>query len=143
MADIHIFRDFNVSPARLFEAITTDAQILQWWGHDGMDLSDTALDFTRTGPWHAVMIGADGARYHMSGQVTHVRPPVSVGFTWGWHDAAGVRGEAESHVTFTVGTAPGGARLTIDHRDLPADVAARHEKGWGGPMARLARLLDG
>ena len=142
MNDIQITRDFAVSPARLFEAITTKAEVIQWWGHDGMTVPDHALDFTQTGPWHAVMIGAEGGRFHMSGQITHVRAPASVGFTWGWHDDDGVRG-AESHVTLTVTACAKGARLTIDHVDLPSpEVAARHEAGWGGPMARLDRLLS-
>jgi len=141
MADLRLERDFGVTPARLFEVITTHALVVQWWGHDGMDLPDTHLDFSRTGPWHAVMVTGDGTRLKMSGQVTHVTPPVSVGFTWGWHDPQGQRG-AETHVTFTVQPIAQGARLIIDHRDFVTDdIAAQHTRGWAGPLDRLARFL--
>ena len=142
MADIRITREFRVSPERLFRAVTEQAEILNWWGHDGMTIPVRQLDFTRTGPWHSEMIGQDGTRYKLSGQVTHVTPPRSVAFTWGWHDAEDQRG-AESHVTFTVEEMEGGARLIVDHRHLPDDdVAGRHETGWtSGPLKRLERYL--
>ncbi|WP_299847164.1 SRPBCC domain-containing protein [uncultured Roseovarius sp.] len=144
MADIQITREFQVSPERLFRAVTEQAEILNWWGHDGMTIPARTLDFTRLGPWFSEMIGKDGTRYKLSGQVTHVTPPSSVGFTWGWHDAEDQRG-AESHVTFTVEATEQGARLIVDHRELPGDdVAGRHETGWtSGPLPRLERYLAG
>jgi uncharacterized protein YndB with AHSA1/START domain len=141
MSDIRLERDFAVTPARLFKALSTHALLMQWWGHDGMQIPDERLDFSRLGPWHAVMISDEGNRFKMSGQVTHVDPPHSIGFTWGWHDPDDQRGP-ESHVMFTVEKTSKGARLTIDHRALPNDdVARQHEKGWGGPLNRLERLL--
>lgn len=144
MADIQIVREFKVSPERLFRAVTEQAEILNWWGHDGWTIPAQNLDFSRVGPWHSEMFGQDGTRYKLSGQVTHVTPPRSVGFTWGWHDDEDRRGQ-ESHVTFTVETTQDGARLILDHRDLPDDdVAGRHETGWTkGPMLRLERYLAG
>lgn len=144
MADIQIVREFPVSPERLFRAVTEQAEILNWWGHDGMTIPVKQLDFTREGPWFSEMFGQDGTRYKLSGQVTHVTPPRSVGFTWGWHDAEDQRGP-ESHVTFTIEAAGDGSRLIVDHRELPSDeVAGRHEIGWaGGPLKRLERYLAG
>lgn len=143
MADVQIVRDFQVSPERLFRAITEQAEILNWWGHDGWIIPDRHLDFTRTGPWHSEMFGQDGTRYKLSGQVTHVSPPRSVGFTWGWHDPEDARG-AESHVTFTVSRTEDGARLIVDHRDLASkEIAERHHAGWAGPMGRLERYIAG
>lgn len=143
MAEVHIERDFRVSPERLFQAITEEAEVVNWWGHDGMTLPDVRLDFSRTGPWHSEMIGADGARYRMSGEVTHVDPPRSVGFTWVWDLPEAMRAPM-SLVTLTVEKTEIGARLTIAHVDLPDDErAARHETGWtAGPMTRLERYLN-
>ena len=144
MADIRITREFPVTPERLFQAVTEQAEILNWWGHDGWTMPAQQLDFSRTGPWFSEMFGQDGTRFKISGQVTHVTPPRSVGFTWGWHDEEDRRG-AESHVTFTIEPAGAGARLTVDHRDLPdAEIAERHNTGWtSGPLPRLERYLAG
>ena len=141
MTDLRLERDFTVSPQRLFQAISTRADLLQWWGHEGINVSEDKLDFTKTGPWLSVMHNKEGQRYKLSGQVTHVDPPKSVGLTWAWHDETDARG-AESHVTFTVEAIPAGARLIVDHRELGSDdISANHEKGWSSTLRRLATLL--
>jgi len=142
MPDVRIERDFATTPERLYRAVSRQAEVLEWWGHDGMTLPDCALDFSRPGPWHCVMIAGDGTRFKMSGQVTHVREGRSVGFTWGWHDEDDTRG-AETHVTFSITPSDTGARLTIDHRDFTdAALAERHQGGWlHGPVPRLERYI--
>lgn len=141
MPDITLCQTYPVTPDRLFQLITEKANLLQWWGHDNTVIPDQMLDFTREGPWFAVLRNVETDRvFKMSGHVTHVRPPVSVGFTWAWHDEDDVRGP-DSHVTFTVSPAPEGASLTIDHRDLASDDAAgNHKQGWGLLLVRLGRV---
>ena len=115
MADLQIIREFSAKPERLFEVVTQQAHILNWWGYDGMEFPDYSLDLTRKGPWRFEMRSDDGTRYKLSGQVTSVEKPRSVGFTWAWHDDADVRGQ-ETHVTFTIeDLGQGRVRLTIDH----------------------------
>lgn len=141
MTDLRLERDFSVSPQRLFRAISTRSDLLQWWGPEEVDVSEDTLDFTNTGPWHSVMRNKEGQRFKVSGQVTQVDPPNSVSFTWAWHDGADTRG-AESHVTLFVENAPNGARLIIDHRDLgDDDISVNHEKGWSSSLRKLHALL--
>ncbi|MFT7593115.1 MAG: hypothetical protein ACI8R4_000427 [Paracoccaceae bacterium] len=137
MTDLRLERDFAVSPARLFAAVSTRSDLLQWWGQEGMHVPVHDLDLSRTGPWFSVMQNAEGQQFKVSGQVTHVDPPHSLGFTWGWHDDQDHRG-SESHVTFTVQAIDGGARLILDHRDLDdSDQSARHETGWTSSLRKL------
>ncbi len=117
MTDLRLEREFKVSPERLFAAVSTQVDLLQWWGPEGMHVPQGELDFSRTGPWFSVMQNGDGQQFKVSGQVTHVSPPDSVGFTWAWHDDEDRRG-AESHVTFTISATESGSRLILDHRDL-------------------------
>lgn len=142
MSDIRLERDFSVSPERLFEVISTRADLVRWWGHDGWTFQEEQLDFSRPGPWLADMLSEEGNRYKLSGQVTRVSPPDLIGFTWAWHDAEDARGP-ESHVTFKVVPTAKGARLIVDHRELRSDdIAAAHARGWQGPLSRLARHLE-
>lgn len=143
MADVRIVRVFRVTPERLFEAITSKAEVIQWWGHDGMTFPDHQLDFSRTGPWHSEMLGQDGTRFRMEGQVTLVEAPHTVGFTWSWRYPQSMRAP-ESHVTFTVVPVADGAQLTVDHRGVPDDErGAQHETGWTmGPITRLERYVE-
>ncbi|WP_411351872.1 SRPBCC family protein [Leisingera aquaemixtae] len=141
MSDLQLQRIFPVSPETLFDWVTTPDKLLRWWGPEGVTIPEHDLDLSRTGPWHSIMQNSDGQRFHVSGQVTHVDVPKSVGFTWAWHDKDGSRG-AESHVTFTVAAAGDGAMLLIDHRDLGDDgIAARHDEGWTSTLRKLEAQL--
>lgn len=142
MSDLRLERDFEVSADRLYRAVTEHADLIRWWGPEGVHVPEETLDFTRTGPWHSVMIGNDsGKRFKVSGHVTHVDPPRSVGFTWAWHDDDDQRGH-ESHVTFTVEETASGARLVIDHRDLDsAEMVENHKMGWTSSLSKLPALF--
>ena len=89
-----------------------------------------------------VLIMGDGTRYKVSGHITHVTPPRSIGYTWGWHDEADQRGE-ESFVTLTVEPAAKGSKLIIDHRGLGDDeIGTSHTQGWNSSLASLATFLE-
>ncbi|NOD49254.1 MULTISPECIES: SRPBCC domain-containing protein [unclassified Ruegeria] len=140
MADLKLERDFPVSPEDLFAWISDGSRLLQWWGPEGMHVPEHNLDFSRTGPWYSVMENGEGQRYKVSGHVTHVDPPKSVGFTWGWHDDQDQRGN-ESHVTLSVAATDTGSRLTLDHRELAdAEAAANHNQGWTSSLRKLEAL---
>ncbi|UWR45177.1 SRPBCC family protein [Phaeobacter inhibens] len=142
MTDLRLEREFPVTPERLFAWISDTEKLLQWWGPEGMTVPEHTLNFHQEGPWSTVMTNADGDRYHVSGVVTHVRPPQSIGFTWGWHDETGARGH-ESHVTLTVEAVDVGARLVIDHRNLDSsEQAAGHQKGWESTLRKLASKIQ-
>jgi len=142
MTDLRLERDFNVSPERLFAALTRQSDLLQWWGPEGMHVPQGDLDFTRTGPWFSVIQNDDGQQFKVSGQVTHVTPPQSVGFTWAWHDDLDQRG-AESHVTFSIQETDSGSRLILDHCNLDdTEQSARHEDGWTSSLRKLSAQLS-
>lgn len=143
MSTVKIERSFDADPATVFDYVSRTDFLLQWWGHEGMRITDHQLAFDRTGPWRSTLQGEGGVRYKMSGQVTHVDRPHSIGFTWAWHDENDVRG-AESHVTFRlVPSQTGGTDFSLTHVDLPGDdVAANHTRGWTSTLGRLERLLN-
>ncbi|MFV1462371.1 MULTISPECIES: SRPBCC family protein [unclassified Phaeobacter] len=141
MTDLRLEREFQVSPDWLFAWISDTEKLLQWWGPEGLTVPEHTLNFHQEGPWSTVMMNADGDRYHVSGVVTHVRPPQSIGFTWAWHDEAGARGH-ESHVTLTVEAIETGARLIVDHRDLDnSEMAENHRVGWESSLRKLVSKL--
>lgn len=138
LTKLQLDRSFPVGPERLFTWISQADKLMQWWGPEGIDVYEHALDLTRTGPYFARMRSTEGQEYHISGHVTHVTPPRSVGFTWAWHDDSGRRGP-ESHVTFAIEPDGLGARLTINHCDLPTpEQANSHAKGWASTLSKLS-----
>ncbi len=137
MADLKLEREFPTTPENLFAWISDGAKLLQWWGPEGVHVPEHDLNFSRTGPWYSIMKNAEGQTFKVSGHVTHVDPPNSVGFTWAWHDDQDQRGP-ESHVTFSVVATENGARLVLDHRELAdAEAAANHNRGWTSSLAKL------
>lgn len=141
MPDLTLERQFNAGPARVFEFISKTEHLLKWWGPEGVFLPEHNLSFERTGPWMSVMQNAEGQRFKVSGHVTHVDPPKSIGFTWAWHDENDVRG-VESHVTIRlVPEQNGGTQLQLSHVDLPEETAESHQEGWNSTLNKLERLL--
>lgn len=142
MPNLVMERTFDATPERVFAYLSKTEHIVKWWGPEGMTLPEHELAFDRTGPWLSVMQNAEGQRYKVSGHVTHVDPPHSVGFTWAWHDENDVRG-VESHVTIKLVPAQGGGtKLHLNHVDLPDESLASHEQGWSSTLHKLSRLLD-
>lgn len=140
MPDLRLEREFAVSVETLFAFVSTPEGLMQWWGPEGVNVVEDRLDFTTTGPWFATMRSDEGNTYKVSGQITHVKPPESIGLTWAWHDETDTRG-VESHVTFTIEATDSGARLILDHRDLPdADAADGHTRGWTSSLRKLERV---
>lgn len=145
--ELEFIRDYNVTVERLWNAVTSPDEVIQWFGPEGVRVESCDMDFTRTGPWSCVMVGKEsGQRFKNTGAVTHTRPPKggsegSVGFTWAWHDDDDNRGP-ESHVIFEVSEHEGRARFRLIHRDLDSvDTAQHHNKGWLSTFNRLDAYL--
>lgn len=146
--EVEMIRDYKVTVARLWAAVTDPREIVKWFGPEGVDLVDCKMDLTRRGPWLCIMQGREsGDIFKNTGVVTHVRAPDggtegSVGFTWGWHDAETDARGPESHVIFEVSAHGGGARLRLVHRDLADDEAAQsHTKGWLSTLRKLDAFM--
>lgn len=143
MTELTLERSFKAAPEKVFEFVSKTEHLLKWWGPEGMSFPEHNLGFSETGPWVSVMQNAEGKRFKVSGQVTHVDPPHSVGFTWAWHDENDQRG-VESHVTIKlVPSQTGGTDFTLIHADLPNDdVAVNHEHGWTSSLRKLEAMAN-
>ncbi len=143
MPDLTLERRFDADPETVFAYISRAENLVRWWGPEGMSVPEHDLSLDRVGPWYSVMLGGDGQRYKVSGHVTHVDPPHSIGFTWAWHDEHDRRG-VESHVTIRLVPAQGGGTaFHLHHADLPEGEAAdSHERGWTSCLRKLEAVLQ-
>jgi uncharacterized protein YndB with AHSA1/START domain len=141
MTELTLTRSFPLPPEQVFEFITRRDRLLQWWGPEGTTLPDERLDFTAEGPWHSVIMNADGRRFKVSGEVVEVSPPHTIQFTWGWHDETDARGP-ESRVRIELHAEGAGTRFVLRHRELAdAESRSNHELGWTSSLGKLERLL--
>jgi uncharacterized protein YndB with AHSA1/START domain len=144
MTDLRIDRHFDVDPTTVFDFVTKANRLLEWWGPEGMSVPEHDLDLSRPGrKWWSVMVGGDGRRYKVSGEVVAVDPPRSVEFTWGWHDEHDERGH-ESRVRFEIMPGDGGGtHFALIHSGLTdAESATNHEMGWSSSLKKLERMAS-
>ena len=137
-------RVMPASATRVFEMISRPENMVRWWGHEEMSVPEHNLDFTNPGPWYAVMQSPDGTRRMVSGQVSEVKPPHFISFTWAWHDGGpgGPRG-TETKVTIEIDElGESAARMILRHYDLATDSArAGHTRGWLSIFDKLEKGL--
>lgn len=143
MSDAVIERHFKQTPDMVFRFLSQSDHILQWFGPDKGSVPDYSLNLGELGPWHAKMLGSNGQKYHVSGEVTSVDEPNFIEFSWGWSDEDGNRGH-ESNVRFEVSVADqGGTNFKLTHKDLPDEESAQnHVLGWTSNLERLEKLVN-
>ncbi|MEP2782274.1 MAG: SRPBCC domain-containing protein [Pseudoruegeria sp.] len=143
MTTVTMERVFKAAPDTVFKFVTQTDHLLRWWGPEGMHVPEHNLSFEAKGPWMSTMQNEEGQKFKVSGHVTHVEAPHSVGFTWAWHDENNARG-VESHVTIKlVPDQSGGTKFTLTHAELPGDeVAQNHVEGWTSSLRRLNAIAN-
>ena len=142
MSELKLERTFPASPDTVFEYLTNTDYILQWWGPEGLIVSEHNLDLSKPGRWHSTMTNAEGTNYKVSGEVIAHDAPNSVEFSWAWHDENDERGH-ESLVRFEVTPdGEGATRFTMIHSGLPDEESVtNHGEGWTSTFVKLERLF--
>lgn len=142
MTDVTLERHFKAVPETVFAYLSEPEHLSKWWGPEYVTLGEHSTDFTKLGPWYAIMHGTDGQQYKVSGQVLEVDPPKSLSYTWGWHDPEDTRGH-NSIVSYHLEAHPdGGTRFILSHADLPdPETAEDHANGWASSMQNFETYL--
>ena len=124
-------------PAEVFRAWTDPAALRIFMCPGAVTSAVVEVDVRPGGRFRIVMRDGDADRVH-TGEYRVVDPPSRLVFTW--HSP--LTGPAGSLVTITLSPHADGTRLVLTHDELPSDeVAARHERGWGSILEKLARQL--
>ncbi|MDB5805965.1 MAG: hypothetical protein JWN73_3287 [Betaproteobacteria bacterium] len=116
-------------PERVFAALTTPEQLLQWWG-DGTSYRSTGweVDLRPGGAWRAEGKSVDGNAYEVGGRFIEVDPPRKLVQTW---KPSWFTGE-ETRLTYRLEAIEGGTRLTVRHEGFAGfpDACRDHTSGW-------------
>ena len=121
-------------PADVYAAWTDPTLLGQWMSPFGH--AEVALDLRVGGALHVVMVDAE-ARIEHSGEFLELDPPHRLRFTW----VSPYTGSVPSIVTVVLEQDGDQTRLVLVHEQLPADVVASHERGWGVMVDRLAAVV--
>lgn len=140
---LRIERLIAAPPERVFAHWVEPELLVKWWGPEGCDIPEHALDPRPGGAWRTTMRRPDGQRMTVSGVYRTIDRPKRLVFTWAWEGDAGARGH-ETEVTVEFAAAPGGTRLIITQQVF-ATVESRdqHQRGWNSTINCLDQVLSG
>jgi uncharacterized protein YndB with AHSA1/START domain len=122
-------------PVRVFAALTTPAEIVQYYPYREVEASG------QVGGSITLRGEAGGQRFTDYGEITVWRPGHEFAYTY-WSDNHGTPRTLEHHLTIRYQLAPastGGTRVRVEHQNVPAGPYAELMEGaWDGLLGLLA-----
>ncbi len=123
--------DITAPPEAVYPYFTRPEAILTWMGD------------------HAVLDAAPGGVFSLDingvlvrGRYLELDPPHRLLISWG-HAGSALLPPGGSTLEITLAAIPEGTRVSIEHRDIPPEEAARHAIGWAHFLARLTIAATG
>ena len=123
----------------MFEAITDPAQVLQWWGDEGMyRTARWQGDLRVGGSWRSQGVGADGTAFQVSGEYLELDPPRLLVYTW----IASWTGDLKTAVRWELTPQNSGTLLKLRHSGFAGNTkaAARPQTDGSVCLAGCRRL---
>lgn len=141
--EIVLVRDFDASPAQVFEAWSSPKKIGQWWGPNGFTTTTHRMEFKPGGEWKYIMHGPDGTDFDNYVKYRAIEKPKKI-----IYDHGETPGEP-FHFTVQVTFEKIGNRTRLKHRMIFPSKAARDKtvnygaiEGGKQTMNRLAEFLE-
>jgi uncharacterized protein YndB with AHSA1/START domain len=136
VSEIHI----AAPPERVFQALIDPAQVLQWWGQQGVyRCTKFHADLRVGGEWRTEGIGQDGHRFAATGEYLEVDRPRLLVYSW----VASWTGDVKTTVRWELEPANPGTLVRIRHSGLAAHPeVAQSYKGWPRMLGWLRDFLD-
>ncbi len=139
---LHLERLIAAPPEEVFRYWTTPELLVTWWGPQGCQIPNYALDVRPGGRWRTTMQHSDGSSNTVSGVYLAIEAPNRVAFTWAWENETGVRGH-ETEVDIRLEPVPGGTRLTLRQTSFESDRARElHQSGWSSSLGCLDEAVQ-
>lgn len=135
--------DFFIAapPARIFQALTDERQLVQWWGQTGRyRTTKLQADVRVGGKWRSDGQEADGKPFHVEGEYVEIDPPRLLVYTW----RPSYRSIPETLVRFELASEGQGTRVRLRHSGFAGEIAAAqdHRKGWTVVLGWMAAYLE-
>ena len=135
---LELRREFDASPAAVFDAWMTREEWAAWIGPEGMKCEVPTLEARVGGRYEITMHLGSGQVVPVSGVFQVIERPRRLVFTWGWN------GDPSRQSLVTLEFHPRGTRteLVLRQEGL-ATIANRddHGKGWSSTLNKLDRHL--
>jgi uncharacterized protein YndB with AHSA1/START domain len=124
---------------RLFAAWTEPAEVMQWWGPDGVTCTVAEVDLRVGGRYRIANQFPDGKLVWIAGEFERIDPPHELVYSWhlGTDDAEPER------VTVRLDPRGDATEVIVIHERIPTRaVCDEHEDGWRGCLDGLAEYVN-
>ncbi len=131
--------EIDVPPERVFRALTTPDELVQWWGSpDTYQLTESTMDLRVGGKWRTLGRGATGP-FSVSGEFLEIDPPRKLVQTW----IADWDGGNTTTIQYLLDPIPTGTRVTVRHEGFGDRVESceGHSRGWERVLGWLDRFV--
>jgi uncharacterized protein YndB with AHSA1/START domain len=133
--------EIAAQPERVFQAITSPAEIVRWWGSDqAYRTTKWDSDLRVNGRWRAEGVGADGVPFSVEGEFIEIDPPHKLVQTWKpeWD------GGESSTLCYTLEPTETGTRLIVHHDGFGDrhESCRSHGAGWLDVLSWLTSFVE-
>ncbi len=138
---LRLSRRLKAPREAVFRAFTDPAALAQWFGPEGIDVTNVKVDLRPGGGYAMVFNETDGGNHGLSGVYREISPPERLVMTWVWDhgDLAGI----ETLVTIELAEADGETELTLIHEKLPSQAFLElHRQGWTSSFICLDGAIE-
>jgi uncharacterized protein YndB with AHSA1/START domain len=136
-----------VPPVRVFQALTDEKQLFQWWTNEEAPIEFFELQPRLGGHYRYIcrpgtmkVPGLD--KFECHGEITEFDPPRTLAYTWisNWHDDPNL----VTLVRFELIPEGNGTRLKVTHSGLAKEQRSRKEYagGWVGVLELLKNFVE-
>ncbi len=134
-------RKFRASRSRVFQAWTTPAHLMRWWGPMGYTTPHVELDLRKGGHYRLDMRTPVGEAVSIVGTFVDIKPEERLVYTWAL-EGAGYEPE-ETLVTVEFLAQDQTTEVVLTHERLQSLAQAQHHgKGWKECLQGLETLLE-
>jgi uncharacterized protein YndB with AHSA1/START domain len=139
--------DIAAPPDRVFQALTTDAELKRWFTSPECPAKFWKMDPRLGGRYsYATVAGSvvvNGVReFECHGEILEYDPPRVLVYTWlaNWHDDVARRTVVRWELTPT----KSGTHVKVQHSGLAQEAAARkdYSNGWPGVVEMLKKFVE-
>jgi uncharacterized protein YndB with AHSA1/START domain len=126
---------------RIFEALTSPAQIVTWWRAEGrFETTHMESDLRPGGKWAMRGIGMGGKPFQVRGEYRQIERPRLLVFTWlpDWQGDA-----TESLVRIDLEETDGRTGVRLTHSGLTTENARASHGGWQRILSALEGYVEG
>jgi uncharacterized protein YndB with AHSA1/START domain len=135
---LEVRRTIKATPERLFAAWTDPAQLMAWWGPQGVDCIGAEVDLRTGGRYRIGNQMPDGSRIWIVGTFEIIDRPRLLTYSWLLEGTP----SAVERVTVRFEQADGGTEVIVTHEKIPDErLRSQHVYGWAGCLDGLAAYL--